>query len=176
MSIKRALIKTAEKFTGRNCGSCRYNRGGRCAHPQEAMFLKCWNSLTKPGHTGKFERTVFALKVTDAQWESGVLSDAEKLQLLKIKASLREASALAEESGLVGTNAKKPIFHDRDKEEYFRAEFRCPECGTYLAAYTYGRASTANGLREEYRTPKCNNCGQEIDWSGVPYPDKSTEG
>ena len=68
MSIKRALIKAAEKFTGRNCGSCRYNRGGRCAHPKEAMFLKCWNSLTKPGHTGKFERTVFTLRVTEAQW------------------------------------------------------------------------------------------------------------
>lgn len=176
MSIKRVLIKTAEKFTGRNCGSCRFNRGGHCAHPQEAMFLKCWNSLTKPGHTGKFERTVFALKVTDTQWESGVLSDAEKLQLLKIKASLREASTLAEESGLVGTNAKKPVFYDRDKEEYFRREFRCPECATYLAAYTYGRASTANGLPAEYRAKKCNNCGQEIDWSGVPYPDKNTEG
>ena len=101
MLIKRMLTKAAEKLTGRKCGNCKFNRGGHCAHPQEAMFLKCWNSLTKPGHTGKFERTVFALRVTDAQWESGVLSDAEKLQLLKIKANLREASALAEESGLM---------------------------------------------------------------------------
>ena len=101
MSIKRALIKAAEKFTGRNCGSCRYNRGGHCAHPQEAMFLKCWNSLTKPGHTGKFERTVFTLRVTEAQWESGVLSEFEKGQLQKIKANLREASTLAKESGLM---------------------------------------------------------------------------
>jgi ABC-type histidine transport system ATPase subunit len=65
------------------------------------MFLKCWNSITKPGHAGKYERTVFTLKVTEEQWQSGVLSDAEKRQLQKIKANLREASALAKESGLM---------------------------------------------------------------------------
>jgi hypothetical protein len=169
------LTKAAEKITGRNCVNCRFNRGGHCAHPQEAMFLKCWNSITKPGHAGKYERTVFTLKVTASEWE-GVLSEEEQHQLQRIKASLQEAADMAKESGLVGTNAKKPIFYDRDKEEYFRREFRCPECATYLAAYNYGRASTDNGLREEYRAQKCNHCGQEIDWSGVPYPDKNTEG
>ena len=101
MFIKRALAKVSAKITGRKCGTCKFNRGGHCTHPNEAMFLKCWDSITKPGHAGKYERTVFNLKVTEAQWESGVLSDAEKLQLQKIKASLEEASALARESGLL---------------------------------------------------------------------------
>lgn len=176
MFIKKTITKLAGKVTGRKCSNCKFNRGGHCVHPNEAMFTKCWNSITKPGHAGKYERTVFVLKVTESQWESGVLSEFEKEQLQKIKANLREASTLAKESGLIGTNAEKPIFYDRDKEEYFRREFRCPECATYLAAYNYGRASTDNGLREEYRHQKCSHCGQEIDWSDVPYPDKNTEG
>lgn len=101
MIIKRAFIRMAEKITGRKCSNCKFNRVGRCAHPKEAMFLKCFNSINKPGWAGKYERTVYSLKVTKEQWESGVLSDSEKLQLQKIKASLAEASALAKESGLM---------------------------------------------------------------------------
>lgn len=101
MIIKKALTHAMAKITGRKCSTCKFNRGGHCAHPNEAMFLKCWNSITKPGHAGKYERTVFTLKVTEEQWQSGVLSDAEKLQLQKIKASLAEASAMARESGLM---------------------------------------------------------------------------
>ena len=63
----------------------------------------------------------------------------------------------------------KPIRIDRDKEEYFRAEFLCPECGTYLAHYTYGRAWTNNGLPQDYRH-NCSKCGELIDWSDVPLP------
>lgn len=101
MFIKRVLTKAVAKITGRKCSNCKFNRGGHCAHPKEAMFLKCFNSITKPGHAGKYERTVFTLKVTEEQWDSGVLTDFEKLQLQKIKASLAEASALAKESGLM---------------------------------------------------------------------------
>ena len=101
MLIKKIVAKVFEKITGRKCSNCQFNRGGRCAHPNEAMFMKCFNSITKPGHAGKYERTVFTLRVTEAQWESGVLSEFEKEQLQKIKANLREASALAKESGLM---------------------------------------------------------------------------
>lgn len=100
MFIKRVLAQVAAKTTGRKCSTCKFNRGGHCAHPQEAMFLKCFNSITKPGHAGKYERTVFTLKVTASQWD-GVLSEEEQHQLQKIKASLAEASALAKESGLM---------------------------------------------------------------------------
>lgn len=100
MLIKRMLTKAAEKLTGRKCGNCKFNRGGHCAHPQEAMFLKCWNSITKPGHAGKYERTVFTLKVTASEWD-GLLTEEEQRQLQKIKSSLQEAADLAKESGLV---------------------------------------------------------------------------
>lgn len=64
---------------------------------------------------------------------------------------------------------------EHDKEEYFCNEFRCPVCDTFLASYTYGRAWTKNGLSEERRPTSCPNCGQRIDWSGVPYPPKTEE-
>lgn len=101
MIIKKALTRIMAKITGRKCSNCNFNRGGHCAHPSESMFMKCWNSITKPGHAGKYERTVFTLKVTEEQWQSGALSESEKEQLQKIKANLREASALAKESGLM---------------------------------------------------------------------------
>ncbi len=63
----------------------------------------------------------------------------------------------------------KPIETDHDHEEYFSHRYRCPKCRTFLATYSYGRAWTGNGLRQEYRTD-CKNCGQEIDWSDVPFP------
>lgn len=101
MFIKKVTTKVFEKITGRKCSNCKFNCGGHCSHPNEAMFMKCFNSITKPGHAGKYERTVFTLRVTESQWESGVLSEFEKEQLQKIKANMREASALAKESGLM---------------------------------------------------------------------------
>lgn len=65
---------------------------------------------------------------------------------------------------------EKPVRVDRDKETYFRAEFFCPECGTFLASYTYGREWTANGLHDDKRVD-CHHCGQMIDWVDVPGED-----
>lgn len=62
---------------------------------------------------------------------------------------------------------RKPDRTDRDKEEYFRAEFRCPTCGAFLTSYTYGRASTENGL-DDFKLIDCRYCGQKIDWSEEP--------
>lgn len=59
-----------------------------------------------------------------------------------------------------------PTRVDYDKEDYFRAEFRCPMCGGFLASYTYGRAWTDNVLSKDKRRD-CPSCGCEIDWSGV---------
>lgn len=59
---------------------------------------------------------------------------------------------------------KKPIRTDRDKETYFRAEFRCPTCGELLTSYTYGREWTDNGLDDD-KLVDCHSCGQMIDWS-----------
>lgn len=100
MPIKKLLARAMAKITGRKCSNCKYNRGGRCAHPVEGMYLKCWQSITKPGHAGKYERTVFTLKVTADEW-AGQLSEEEKRQLQRIKASLQEAGDLARESGLL---------------------------------------------------------------------------
>lgn len=61
---------------------------------------------------------------------------------------------------------RKPIRHTRDKEEYFRAEFRCPSCDQFLASYTFGRSWTDNALPQDRRRD-CPSCGCEIDWSGV---------
>lgn len=69
---------------------------------------------------------------------------------------------------------KRPIRHTRDKFDHFRAVFKCPSCGQFLAAYTYGRLWTDNGLAAEKRTD-CPSCGQGIDWSGVPLPDEKED-
>jgi ribosomal protein S27AE len=67
--------------------------------------------------------------------------------------------------------AAKPKCIDSDKEDYFRSRYYCPDCGTFLATYHYGRAWTSNGLAEELRID-CPVCGKMIDWSGGPYPKK----
>ena len=71
--------------------------------------------------------------------------------------------------------AKKPIYHEIDHEFYFTAVYDCPNCDTPIAHYDFGRASTANGLKEEKRRD-CIYCGQKIDWSDVPFPDKEAKG
>ena len=68
----------------------------------------------------------------------------------------------------------KPKCLDRDKEDYFRRYYHCPKCGTFLASYHYGRAWTSNGLSEDRRTD-CPDCGQKIDWSGVPLPTREED-
>lgn len=166
MSIKTYLVNQAEKVTGRKCSRCRHNCGGRCCHPNGRMFMKCWQSITRPGFEKRPPRYL--------KPDTGLTTE-EQYQLQKIKGVLQEAEDNARESGLLSTNAKPPLCYDRDKEDFFRNEYRCPECGTFLAAYTYGRAWTDNGLREELRHASCQNCGQEIDWSGVPYPTEEME-
>ena len=69
---------------------------------------------------------------------------------------------------------KKPIRRNRDKFDHFRATFYCPACQQFLAAYTYGRMWTPNGLKEAARTD-CPNCGQPIDWADVPLPEEKGE-
>ena len=57
---------------------------------------------------------------------------------------------------------------------YKKLRFVCPICGNRLAVYTYGTSWAENGLSEEERID-CHNCGQEIDWSGVPLPGEHVE-
>lgn len=60
---------------------------------------------------------------------------------------------------------------ERDKEFYFRVDFRCPVCRNHLASYTFGRSYTDEGLSNDKRVD-CIVCGQNIDWSGIPFPDE----
>lgn len=96
MSIKCILTQAAEKITGRKCSSCKYNRGGRCCHPNGAMFMRCWQSITRPGFTGKYEKVepMPAAPVAD-------LTPEEEYQLQKIKDVLQIAEDDARESGLL---------------------------------------------------------------------------
>jgi len=50
MSIKNTMTRLAEKITGRPCTRCRHNCAGRCRHPNGRMFMKCWQSITRPGY------------------------------------------------------------------------------------------------------------------------------
>ena len=100
MPIKKLLTKVMAKITGRKCSTCKWNRAGHCTHPVEGVYLKCWHSITKPGHAAKYERTVFTLKVTAGEWD-GLLSEEEQNQLQRIKANLQEAGDLARDSDLI---------------------------------------------------------------------------
>ena len=93
MSIKRTLTKAAEKITGRKCTRCLHNRGGRCCHPNGRMFMKCWQSITRPGFEKRPPRF---LKTT-----TNDLTPEEQHQLEKIKDVLQEAEDSARESGLL---------------------------------------------------------------------------
>lgn len=95
MSIKTYLVNQAEKVTGRKCSRCRHNCGGRCCHPNGRTFMKCWQSITRPG-----------FEVRQAQ-EPGDLTEEEKHQLDKIVTSLQEASATARDGGLLGRFSDK---------------------------------------------------------------------
>ena len=104
MIIKSIITRLVEKLTGRKCSRCKYNRAGRCCHPNGRMFMKCWHSITRPGWTGRYAKAappVYELSVTAGEWD-GVLSEEEQHQLQKIKATLQEAGDLARESGLLG--------------------------------------------------------------------------
>lgn len=114
MSIKRALTKAAEKITGRKCYLCMYNHRGRCCHPDGEMFLRCWQSITRPGFEKRPPRY---LKVKDemaqhraarnyeaakaAEVKPAPLTPEQRYQLEKIKETLQEAGNTARESGLL---------------------------------------------------------------------------
>jgi hypothetical protein len=92
------IKKLAHKITGRKCSRCRHNCAGRCAHPWEKMFAKCWNSLHRPG----FEQIDPAEKETSPRPDSAqALTTEEEYQLQKIKAVLQTAEDDARESGLL---------------------------------------------------------------------------
>lgn len=93
MLIKRLLRMMVERITGHKCGKCRYNCSGRCAHPANWMYMRCWQSITHPG----FEpRQPKYLKTDDG------LTEEERYQLRKIKYTLQEAGNTAMDGGLIG--------------------------------------------------------------------------
>lgn len=76
MSIKRTLTRAAEKITGRKCTRCRHNCKRRCCHPDGEMFMKCWNSFTRPGFEKRRPRY---LKPEDFKRRADV-TDCEELK------------------------------------------------------------------------------------------------
>lgn len=92
MFIKNYLAMLVEKITGRKCTRCRHNCAGRCCHPDGRMFMRCWDSITRPGFEKRPPRY---LKTTPA------LTPEEEHQLQKIRAALQEAEDTARESGLL---------------------------------------------------------------------------
>lgn len=93
MFIKRALQRLAEKITGRRCCCCRYNVGGKCTHPSDAMYMLCWHGITKPGYEKRPPRYLN---------KDGHLTVEEQHQLQKIKATLQEAEDTARDGDLLG--------------------------------------------------------------------------
>lgn len=87
--IKNLLRKHHAKRTGRECSRCRHNCGGRCAHPSDSMFMKCWHSITRPGFELRQENN------------APNLTAEEQYQLQKIRATLQEAEDAARDAGLV---------------------------------------------------------------------------
>jgi hypothetical protein len=120
MSIKYLLAKMAERLTGRKCTRCKHNHRRRCCHPDGRMFMKCWQSITKPGFEKKPPR--YPRKPQDRRREellapgraaaegfkAGMaaaqtpLTPEQEHQLQKIKGVLQEAGDTARESGLLG--------------------------------------------------------------------------
>lgn len=92
MSIKYLLTRLVEKITGRKCRRCKHNCNGRCCHPNGNMFMRCWNSITRPG----FERRPGKYEKTDQE-----LTEEQVYQLAKIQAVLQEAGETARDGGLV---------------------------------------------------------------------------
>lgn len=100
MSIKHHFVRLAEKIHGRKCTRCVFNHGGRCNLNQDA-FSECWQSVTRPN---------FVERQTQAP---GDLSEQEKHELGKIVESLQEASATAQDAGLLDNAEPRPIWEDK---------------------------------------------------------------
>ena len=116
MEIKSLLARAMERVTGRKCSRCRYNCKRRCCHPDGRMFMKCWQSITRPGFKKRPPRY---LKIEDEAAKHGTarnyeaakagievkpapLTPEQQHQLEKIKATLQQAEDEARESGLLG--------------------------------------------------------------------------
>lgn len=108
MSIIKFLTSLVEKITGRKCCRCRHNCGGRCAHPSDSMFMRCWHSMTRPGYEPRPVRLgKVVVKECDGDGitfttDPGVLTPQEKHELEKIVSSLKEAEKTARDGGLLG--------------------------------------------------------------------------
>lgn len=95
MSIKRFLTRLVEKITGRKCCRCLHNRGGRCAHPSDGMYMRCWHGITRPGYEER-----------PADPAPGDLTAEERHQLAQIVTTLQEASTTARDGGLLDDNVE----------------------------------------------------------------------
>ena len=107
MSIKNTMVKIAEKITGRKCRSCHYNVAGRCCHPDSNTFMRCWQSIARPGF--EYARSIHIEGSNDKMEiaEPGDLTEEEKYQMGKIVETLQEASETAKDGGLLGGFCKK---------------------------------------------------------------------
>lgn len=114
MPIKNLLTRAAENITGRKCRRCTHNHRGRCCHPDGNMFMKCWQSITRPGFEKKKPRYLrvdeWDKHGSDRNYEAAKagmavrpapLTPEQQHQLEQIKASLEEAAEKARESGLL---------------------------------------------------------------------------
>lgn len=119
MSIKSTLTKAAEKITGRKCTRCRHNCTGRCCHPDGRMFMKCWQSITRPGfekrpprylkneEDKRREELLAPGRAAAEGFKAGMavkpapLTPEQEHQLRKIRAVLEQAEDTARESGLL---------------------------------------------------------------------------
>ena len=95
MSIKRFLTRLVEKITGKKCTRCAHNCGGRCAHPSDGMFMRCWHGITRPGYE---ERPAYPAP--------GDMTEEEQYQLAQIVSGLQEASVTARDGGLLDDNVE----------------------------------------------------------------------
>ena len=106
MSIKNTMVRIAEEITGRKCSRCTNNRAGRCCHPDGNTFMRCWQSITRPGFEYSpsvegYNNAAAAVAGLEAGLEPGDMTQEEKYQLGKIVETLQEASEAAQDAGLL---------------------------------------------------------------------------
>lgn len=92
MEIKQYLRDLYAERTGRKCTRCAHSCGGKCVHPSDSMFVKCFRSITRPG---------FEERLAQENPAPGDMTEEEKHQLGKIVETLQEASATAKDGGLL---------------------------------------------------------------------------
>lgn len=177
MAIKSLLVRTVEKITGRKCSRCRYNRAGRCAHPSDGMYAKCWHSMTRPGFK---ERPITLGKIktmeSDGQGikftvDTTGLSEEERHLLEKIKAALAEEIELYRSKiDHLQKRLQKRNTGELHTSVAIRLKHICCGCGldknwnVYIAAQKpekgYYRTSIQDIDLEQ--CPKCGSAGGKI--------------